>query len=88
VEYTDDDEKLSVENKDVSIQFDETRIRESLGKGEIEEAEEQVTKLRAKHGAEASADADKMEEQVTKVREGGRSEQEETTIVHDDDDRL
>jgi Ca-activated chloride channel family protein len=88
VEYTDDDEKLSVENKDPAIAMDKTRIRTTLGRGEDDEAEKQVTKLREKHGEEAAADADRMEDEVTRVREGERGEQESATRVRDEEDRF
>lgn len=83
VEYTMDNELLSIENEDVSIELDETRIRTKLGEGDVDAAEEQVTKLKQKHGEEA--DVDQIEDDVTRVREGGRAEQADTTIVKDDD---
>ncbi len=87
VEYTTDDDKLSTENEAVSIEFDKTRIRTTLGEeGDEDAAEEQVTKLREKHGEDAADDVEEMQEEVTRVREGGRSEQQKTTIVRDEDD--
>lgn len=88
VDYTEDDDKLATENAEVSIEFDKTRIRETLGRGDDEAAEEQTTKLRQKHGEKAADAAAEMEEEVTKVREGGRAEQEKSTIVRDDDGRV
>lgn len=86
VEYTDGFEKLSQENKEVSIGYDKTVIRDDLGKGNVEEAEEKTKILEDKHGDDAADDVDEMDEQVTMVKEGGRGEQNQTTIVKDNDD--
>lgn len=86
VEYTDDFEKLSQENKDVSIGYDKTVILDDLGKGNVDEAEEKTKILEDKHGDDAADDVDELDEQVTRVKEGGRGEQNETTIVKDDDE--
>lgn len=55
-------------------------------KWEPDEAEEKTKILEDKHGDDAADDVDELDEQVTRVKEGGRGEQNETTIVKDDDE--
>ncbi len=86
VEFTDDNELLSVENKDVSIGLDETRIRTKLGEGDTETAETRVKQMEKKYGEEVNVE--KLEDDVTRVKEGGRAEQEETTRVKPDDGKF
>lgn len=86
VEYTDDGDLLGVENEDVSIELDETRIRTKLGEGEVGEAETRVEQMETKYGQEANVD--ELQDDVTRVKEGGRTEQEEITKVRSDDDQF
>lgn len=83
VTYTDDDEKLAVEHKDVSIERDKTLIRKDLGDGDVESAEDGETKLREKYGE--GVDTDDISSEVTHVKKGGRAEQDEATKVKPDD---
>ena len=83
IEYTEDNDKLSVENDDVAIGLDETRVRTRLGEGNTKDAETIVQKMEEKHGE--TAEVEQLEEDVTRVQKGGRAEQDEATKVGDDD---
>jgi Ca-activated chloride channel family protein len=84
VEFTDDGDLLSTDNKEVSIELDETRVGLELGRGNVEKAETRVEKMENKHGD--SVDSDKLNDSVTVVKEGGRAEQENATKIKFDDD--
>lgn len=86
IEYTEDNEKLSIENEEITIGLDETRVRTELGEGNTDEAETIVDKMEEKHGE--TAEVEQLEEDVTRVQEGGRSEQEDATKVGDDGNRF
>lgn len=86
VEFTDDNEKLAVENEDVAISLDETRVRTKLGEGDTEEAETIVQKMEDKHGD--TDEVDQLEDDVTRVQQGGRAEQDDATKVGTDENRL
>lgn len=83
VEYTDDGDLLGIEHDEVSLELDETRVRNELGEGNVEEAQTRVDKMKDKHGE--TAEVDDLEEGVTRVAEGGRAEQEGETRVKPDD---
>jgi Ca-activated chloride channel family protein len=85
VQYTDDNNKLSVRNESVNIRLDEARTRVELGKGDVEAAETQIEQMEAKYGDEATADIQQLEQETTVVAEGGREEQEGATRIRSDD---
>jgi Ca-activated chloride channel family protein len=84
VEYTDDEALLATENTDVLLDHDETRVRTALGRGDVETAVERTTRVREKHGAAAAETVAELDAEVTRVREGGRAERADTTVVDDD----
>lgn len=84
VEYTDDEALLATENTDVLLDHDATRVRTQLARGDVDAAAERATRVREKHGAAAAETVAELDAEVTRVREGGRAERADTTVVDDD----
>ncbi|MEF8821349.1 MAG: VWA domain-containing protein [Halovenus sp.] len=85
VSYTEDNEKLAVNNEDVQLSHQQTVIKTELGKGNVEAAETQVEKMTQIHGKETEVVAEaKRETEI--VKEGGRAEQNRATKIVTDDD--
>lgn len=82
VTYTEDPAKLQVSNDDVALNHRKTEIINDLGQGNVAEAETKIEDTKLIH--DDAADIDELEEQATRVKEGGRAEQQETTIIQDD----
>ena len=86
VEYTDDSDLLGVENEEISRALDITRVKDNLGKGNVEDAETRVEQMETKYGEQE--EIAELEDDVTRVKQGGRAEQESATRVKPDDDKI
>ncbi len=86
VTFTDDGDLLGVENQDVGRALDMTRVKDDLGKGNVEDAETRVEQLETKYGEQQ--EIEELEDDVTRVKQGGRAEQENATRVKPDDGKI
>lgn len=84
VEYTEDGDKLGVRREQVSLGLDKKRTRVLAGQGDVEEARTQVEQMETKYDEDVQSEVEQVEDEVTRVAEGGRAEQEGATKVDDD----